>query len=87
MLTSDRLKELVVYNPENGEFVSQFDGTSRVKKTRIKKGDVLGFLTGKYYKEGRGYVTLYLDKKQYKAHRLAFLYMTGEWPIHQYDLS
>lgn len=86
MITQTRLKELVVYDPESGLLTALFDGDSRGGKFRIRKGEIItGCLTGKYYKEGRGYVTVYIDKRQYKLHRLAWLYMTGNWPEYQID--
>lgn len=33
----------------------------------------------------KGYVAIYVDGKLYLAHRLAFLYMTGEWPKEHVD--
>lgn len=30
---------------------------------------------------GRGYLRVSVDKISYMAHRLAFLYMTGRWPL------
>ena len=65
MITHGRLLELLLYDPETGEF--------HRKNTSKIAGCV---------KTTRGYTRLIisLDNKQYKAHRLAWFYMTGEWP-------
>ena len=69
-LEQDLLKELLYYEPETGIF------TWRVTKSnRIKVGDV----AGSSYK-GLGYIYISIRGKHYLAHRLAFLYMTGEIP-------
>lgn len=60
--------ELVTYNPDSGLFVW------KVQRGPRKPGDVAGTINT------LGYVVLRLDYKLYLAHRLAVLYMTGEFP-------
>ena len=68
-LTADRLREVLHYAPDTGVF------TWLVKtSTRIKVGDVAGSASA------RGYVWVRVDGVLLLAHRLAFLWMTGEWP-------
>lgn len=68
MVTSKRLRELLHYAPETGEF------TWRVARSRAPIGAVAG--AKDYY----GYIVIRLDTVLYKAHRLAWLYTHGEWP-------
>lgn len=68
MITQERLKELVNYDPETGIF------TWKMKRKKSRIGDVAGGL------DNHGYIRLGLDWKMYPAHRLAFLYMTGTMP-------
>lgn len=42
-------------------------------------GDNVGYLNA------NGYVYTKIQRKGYKVHRLAWLYMTGEWPEHEID--
>jgi hypothetical protein len=72
-LTAERLRELLHYNPETGIFTR----IAPVYGCRI--GDAAGSLTKK------GYIEIGIDNKVYYAHRLAWLYMTGEWPPHYVD--
>lgn len=73
-LTAARLRELLQYNPDSGQF-------RRLVRTsnRIKAGDVAGCLAGE------GYLHIRVDGGLYKSHRLAWLYMTGAWPIGSID--
>lgn len=67
-LTIDRLKELIEYNPETGEF-------RRKKSLKPWKENAA---PGAVHKQG--YLVISVDGKKYKAHRLAWFYVTGEWP-------
>lgn len=74
MVTQERLKELLEYNPDDGLFIR------RVGRKGVAKGSIAG-TTNSYY----GYIYISIDHKAYRAHRLAFLYMTGEWPRGEVD--
>jgi len=73
-MTQDELKQLVSYCPETGVFI-------RLKQTspRIKVGQTSG------WKDVQGYLNMTLHGRQWKAHRLAWLYMTGAFPIGEID--
>ena len=73
MLTQTRLKEVLDYDPSTGVF------TRRIKQTGVKQGRVSGSLSNE------GYLVTSIDQKNYKCHRLAWLYMTGSWPQGQID--
>ena len=68
MITQARLKELLTYDPETGYF------TRNVNVKGANAGERAGTITAK------GYIAIGIDRKHYLAHRLAFLYMTGQWP-------
>jgi len=69
-MTQSELKKLLSYNPDTGVFTC-ITPTSK----RINIGDVAG-------SEGQGWILITINKKPYRANRLAWLYMTGEWPSH-----
>lgn len=69
MLTAERLRQLLKYDPATGLF-EWLAPTSR----RVTIGAVAGSLTN------RGYLVISVDGRRHGAHRLAFLYMTGSWP-------
>ena len=73
ILTQDYLKSILRYEPHTGNFFWLVD------KGRVGAGDKAGA------KSRRGYVDIKIDGRSYLAHRLAWLYMTGEFPIHEID--
>lgn len=75
-LTQERLKELLSYDPLTGVFLWRVSLRGRFARA----GSVAG-----YPDQKDGYTLLCVDQKQCRAHRLAWFYMTGEWPAHQID--
>lgn len=69
-ITQTQLHELLKYDPETGHF------------TRLT-GRHVGKIAG-YQKEpspgDKPYWAIQIGSRAYQAHRLAWLYMTGEWP-------
>ena len=74
MITQLELKEILDYNPETGVFTWKIN-----KAYHIKIGSIAGSL------KPTGYIQITINKKQYLAHRLAWLYVYGEWPKNQID--
>lgn len=70
MLTQSRLKELLHYDEETGIF-------TRIKEVCGKR-EYIGKVAGTLNK--RGYFQIHIDYKIYTNHRLAWLYMNGEFP-------
>lgn len=68
ILTQARLKLLVHYCENTGTF------THIKKRTGVTVGKVAGS------QDRFGYIRIALDGKDYFAHRLAWLYVMGEWP-------
>ena len=77
MLTQQRLKEALDYDPETGIFTR--------RHVKIKNG--MSTLSGRKagYINPIGYVVFSVDGVNYLAHRLAWMYVTGEWPPQHTD--
>jgi hypothetical protein len=69
MLNQKRLKELLSYDPETGLFTWKVSFSSRARA-----GCSAGTINGS------GYMRIMLDKKSYRSHGLAWLYVHGVWP-------
>lgn len=74
LVSQERLRELLKYDEAKGVF------TYLVARGRFKPGDVAGHIS-----KSDGRVNINIDGRLYRAHRLAWLYMTGEWPQHEID--
>jgi hypothetical protein len=72
-LTQTRLKELLNYDPETGEF------RWRVPRQGINADRVAGTVIP------TGYRKIMVDYRLYMAHRLAWLYVHGAWPSGEID--
>lgn len=68
MVTQSQLKELLDYNSETGTFKWLID----VRRSRA--GDVAGHLHSK------GYIAIKIGRRDYYAHRLAWMYCYGQFP-------
>lgn len=71
MLTQARLKEVLHYDPETGLF------RWKMKYPRAKA------IAGSKGKDGETIIKI--DYVKYRANRLAYLYMFGNWPVHEVD--
>lgn len=70
MLTQARLKELLSYDPETGIWTRLVNRPGRGAKAGDNPNN----------QGGSGYIEFCVDGKNYRSNRLAWLYMTGEWP-------
>lgn len=77
-LTAARLRELLNYDPQSGRFTKRRGNAQRSGDKR-PQGSYCGTT------DRKGYVVIKVDGGSYKAHRLAWLHVTGEWPANQID--
>lgn len=75
MLTVERVREALDYDPETGVFTW---------RKKIARKVVVGKIAGNIV-DARGYRKIMIDGGRHYAHRLAFLYMTGDWPSEYVD--
>ena len=73
MPTQEELKSLLNYDDKTGIF------TWRKSSGPVKSGSVAGYVNEK------GYILIGIKGKSYRAHRLAWLYVTGEHPVNVID--
>ena len=68
-LSATRLREVLSYHPATGIFRWRGAGNPHVKADQVAG-----------CARSRGPVVICVDRKLYRANRLAWLYMTGKWP-------
>ena len=73
MIQHDELILILSYNPDNGKF------TWAAPRPKVRVGQEAG------WKCKKGRIWIEINGKQYAASRLAFFYMTKEWPKGQID--
>lgn len=80
-LTQSRVRELLDYDPETGIFIWRVD---RVANRRVIKA--AGSVAGCVMKvKKNSYRVIKINDRQYSAHRLAWLLVTGSWPERDID--
>lgn len=72
-LTINKLKSLVHYDPITGVFI---------RKTKANQTPLGSFATNK---DSKGYTRVRIAGERFTAHRLAWFYMTGQWPAKEVD--
>lgn len=72
-LTVERLRAVLHYDHATGLF------TRTLPRNGTRIGDIAGS------PERKGYLRISIDGRRYKAHRLAWLYVHGQWPADQLD--
>ena len=78
ILTAERLRERVSYDPR---VTGQFRWLTHFQQRFV--GQIAGHLQPT--SSGKCRIIIWVDNRPYKAHHLAWLYMTGEWPDRQVD--
>jgi hypothetical protein len=76
-LTAERLRELFRYDAATGAF------TQIAKSSDKSNGSKIGSVVGSA--DSLGYLRVGIDRRLYKLHRLAWLYVYGEWPSGRID--
>ncbi len=73
-ITQEELKNILEYNKDTGIFTWKIKVSDKV---------IIGNIAGTIHKHG--YINITFNNKIYKAHRLAWLYIYGKWPLNLID--
>lgn len=75
MLTAEHLRSILSYDPETGAFTWLIS-----PRNNVAVGDTTGVTAAP-----NGYCFVEISGRRYRAHRLAWLYVYGEWPSNEID--
>jgi len=75
-MSANQLREVLNYDPETGVFTW---------KVRAGARGLRGSVAGSVDPSRRGYRRIKIRRKFYAAHRLAWLYVYGTWPLQDID--
>lgn len=79
-VTAYKIRSFLKYNQDTGTFIwNERRGVRKEWNTRYA-GTVAGYLN-----QYNGYINIRIGVRNYRANRLAWLYMTGEWPNEEID--
>ncbi|MFA7308089.1 MAG: HNH endonuclease [Hyphomicrobium sp.] len=91
-ITADYVRSILDYDPETGVFTWKQRPPEMFRDTAFRPKEntcdiwntrFSGKISG--WPNGHGYIEFSILGKKCLAHRIAWLYMTGEWPKHQID--
>jgi hypothetical protein len=71
-MTQDEIKQVIHYDVQTGVFRWRFSGKSHAGKKKPWS------IAGTHH--NKGYIEIAINRKRYLAHRLAWMYVYGEWP-------
>lgn len=74
LVSLQRLRQVLDYNPATGAFI-----WSETLSSRAPAGSRAGSL------DSQGRIQIRIDGRAYRAHRLAWLLITGDWPTREID--
>ena len=77
-LTAESARRLLRYEADTGRFFKRMD-----IPWRMKPGQRADYMSTRG--KSAGYYYLRVDGRRYAAHRVAWLYVHGQWPSHQID--
>lgn len=75
MIALEDLRRRFSYNPETGIFTRLVQNNSNALR-----GEIAGHID-----RTRGYMFITISGKRYRAHRLAWFYIHGYWPLNEID--
>jgi hypothetical protein len=73
LISHEHLKSILEYNPDTGIFIR------KTAFNQVKIGDIAGRT------DTHGHRQIGVDGLKYQAHRLAWLYVYGTWPVGEVD--